>query len=240
MQGVYNTRRKGVKSTMYRLRHRITHHYALYAGLALAGALVIGGVFAARNILQPHTSITQSPGVTRFVGASSSSTQHVAKSIFTLDLPAGWTAASPPNTPYTIYSWQGGLDTLDTARRLDVYIDRLPVNLAVNRLLPVQATDDRLDAVSETSDNCSNFTDKAAASATTGAAPSKWAGVNFLCDMGNYERDVVGIGSAEGINSVTLIGPTAGAHHVFMTYTDNSANPDFTIFLAIVRSFRLT
>ena len=57
--------------------------------------------------------------------------------------------------------------------------------------------------------------------------------------MGNYERDVVAVGSQQGVNTVLLTGATAGRQHVLLVYTDNNTNPDYGIFTAIVRSFRL-
>lgn len=163
--------------------------------------------------------------------------QQITERYFTLRLPSGWQSVAAPPVPYTVYSWQGTGG--DSARRLDMYIDNTPADLAVNRLLAVQADSDHMDIADAVSDNCTDFTDRATGSSATGTAPAKWAGVNFICDMGNYERDVVATGSPDAVNAVTLTGSTTGSHKVLLVYTDNSADPDYTIFDAMVRSFRV-
>lgn len=224
---------------MYRLGHRYSRHYVLYSVLLGVILLAVAGVLIARYLFPADTHITQSPAVTHYVAASDTPVMHVSKSVFTLDLPSGWHEVAPLPVAYTMYSWAGGSDGKDAPRRLDVYVDKMPVSLAVNRLLPVQANADYIDAIGNTSDNCVNFTDKTPASNASGVAPSKWSGINFLCDVGNYERDVVATGSSEGINQVSPTGLTTGQHHILLLYTDNSGSPDYTIFLAIVRSFHL-
>jgi hypothetical protein len=173
------------------------------------------------------------------MAAAEKPTQHITKGDVALELLTGWNETDPPHTPQTIYSWRGGTGTNDESRRLDVYFDIMPTTLAVNRLLPVQANGDHLDVTGVTSDNCVNFTDKTAESVQTGRAPSKWGGVNFWCDVANYERDVVAVGSTEGVNTITLTGASKGSHKILLVYTDNSASPDYSIFVAIVRSTRL-
>lgn len=230
---------RGVKSTMYRLGHRSTKHYILYAALLLAVGTVIAAGFLAHAIFQADTVITQAPVVTHHIAAEDEQVQHITKSTFALDLPDSWVAATPPAVPDTVYSWQGKAGSKDASRRLDVYIDRLPSNMAVNRLLPVQADQDHLDIIGTVSDNCVSFTTKTSTSVQTGYAASKWGGVNFLCDTGNYERNVVATGSSEGINVVTPSSEASGAHRVMLVYTDSSASLDYSVFLAIVKSFHL-
>jgi hypothetical protein len=71
------------------------------------------------------------------------------------------------------------------------------------------------------------------------ATHAKWSGINFLCDLGNYLRDVVGTSSPEGINSVTLTGNTTGKHTLFFMYTDNTPSPDYSTFINALKSFQL-
>src|SRR5437879_790921 len=104
---------------MYRVGHRSTKHYVLYASLLLVIVLIAAAIFFFPSIFQSHTEITQSPAVTHHVAAGTQQSQHIAKSVFTLDLPDNWSAVTPPAVPYTVYSWAGKAGTADNARRLD-------------------------------------------------------------------------------------------------------------------------
>lgn len=222
---------------MYRLGRTPKHHYwTLAAAVLILIGVAIAGAIATRHALQSHTTITQSKPYIGTVSNPSSHLRYQTKPSFRIGIPEGWEAAQPPNVPYTVYSWRG--TGVDAPRRLDVYIDKIPSALAVNRLLPVAANGDRLVLVDTVSDNCVRFTARTAASAATGAELAKWSGVNFLCDVSNYERDVVGTGSPAGINTVPVRGAATGAHQVFFVYTDNSASPDYTIFEDIIKSFQ--
>lgn len=206
-------------------------------GGAAVIALAALGIYRLPGVFQADTALTQSPSVTHYVASGVTVTQHITKQFFALELPAGWQSVAPPNIPYTVYSWRGTGN--DAARRLDVYIDTVPPGLAVNRLLAVQADGDHMVIMEAVSDNCASFTDKATESLATGTAPAKWGGVSFICDMGNYTRDVVAAGSAGTVNAVTLTGATTGTHKVLLLYEDNSSEPDYTIFDAMVQSFKV-
>ena len=224
-------------TAVYRLGHQTRSRYWPYllGGLIII-CLVVISVILPHRLFQPNTSLTQSQAVTKSALIDTATSQHITKGIFGVDLPLNWQLVTDPHTPYAIYSWQGGGETKDAARRIDIYIDNLPSGLAVNRLLPVESDADHLTITGSVSDNCANFTDK---SAPTGAVSAKWGGVNFLCDTANYERDVVATGSAEGVNTITVNGPTAGRHRILLTYTDNSANADYNIFIDVVKSFHI-
>lgn len=224
---------------MYRLGHRKSHHYIIAGAVAvLAVGLTAAGVVVSRSIFQPHTVITQARPVTHTVLGDEVHMQQVSKSIFTFTIPADWHNVEPPHIAYTVYSW-AGTTGIGGAQRLDVYIDNVPLNFAANRLQPVAANGDHFDVIGSTSDNCTAFTARVPDSVNTGNAPSKWTGVNFLCDVANYERDVVATGSAEGINIATLHGTTSGGHRVLLVYTDNNPSPDYTVFTNIIKSFHL-
>lgn len=222
---------------MYRLGRVSKHHYWILASLVL---LVAGaswaGVIEVHRALQPHTVLTRSKPYIGTVADPSSQLRYETKRSFRVGIPMSWEVAPPPNVPYTVYSWRG--TGADAPRRLDLYIDTIPASLAVNRLLPVTPDGDRLSIAGEVSDNCVRFTARTSASAATGAEPAKWSGVSFLCDVSNYERDVVGTGSPAGVNSATVTGSATGEHKVFFVYTDNSASPDYTIFEDVIKSFQ--
>jgi len=224
---------------MYRLGHRKTHHYVIGGGLLIiVASLAVTGAILSGKIFQAHTVLRQSPPITHTVLGDTTQTQQVSKGPFIFDIPADWHEVEAPRVPYAVYSW-AGTTKLSAAQRLDIYIDNVPLDMAVNRLQPVQANGDHLDIVGPTSDNCTSFTTRVPTSVNTGYAPSKWNGVNFLCDMANYERDVVATGSAGPINATTLVGSTSGSHHVLLVYTDHNLSPDFITFVSIIKSFHL-
>jgi hypothetical protein len=100
----------------------------------------------------------------------------------------------------------------------------------------VQASGTGVSPLGDVSDNCTTFTNGADSHQATQAA--KWDGLPFLCDTGNYERDVVGIVSSDGSNTVKVTGTTGATHRFFITYTDNSPSPDYTVFTAALRTFQ--
>lgn len=232
---------RDVKITMYQLGHRSRHHYIRVAivTLLLVG-IVTAGIVVVRQFLRPNTVLVQSNPITENVPVSSTQMQHIMKASVAFDVPVSWHERTTDGsmTPQPLTSWQGTVKD-DQARWIDVYIDTVPTNLAANRLLPVEADGDRMTVTDTTSDNCVNFTDKSAGSSHSGMAPAKWSGVNFLCDTANYERDVVVTGSNEGVNTIILDSPLKGKHRVLLVYTDNSPNPDYTLFATIVKSFRV-
>ncbi|HVS58715.1 MAG TPA: hypothetical protein VHD60_03175, partial [Candidatus Saccharimonadales bacterium] len=148
--------------------------------------------------------------------------------------PADWKYLGRDRTTvYHPYQWENTANN-PGSRILAVYVDNVPAALAVNRLLPVDPVSGKLNP-GTVSDNCTTFTGQNKLPAND--VQAKWSGVSFICDMRNYERDVVGTGSVDGVNIVHLTGPTAGAHTFFFTYTDNTDQPDYSIFTDSVSSF---
>jgi hypothetical protein len=197
--------------------------------------LIIIGTNIIRHALAPRTVLTQSKVITQYFSGGDTPTQQITERTFSVVLPLSWHTASNPGSPYTIFSWQG--TGADADRRIDIYLDNVPPSLSVNRLLPVQVNLDQLQPLGTVSDNCTTFTTPTAQSAQTGTIDAKWNGVNFLCDTGNYERDVVAIGSSSG--TISLTGPKTGIHKIMLVYTDNTTQPDYSIFTSIVESFRI-
>ena len=232
---------RDVKITMYQLGHRPRHHYIRLAIIIFVlASIVTGAIIVGRNYFQANTILNQSKAVIKNLPVSNTQMQHVQEAGFAFDVPTTWKEqpVRDGTTPLPRTVWQGSVKD-DRARWIDVYVDGIPSDLAINHLLPVEADGDRMSVIDTTSDNCVNFTDKATSSNRAGTAPAKWSGVSFLCDTGNYERDVVAIGSTEGLNTITLTGPVKGKHRILLVYTDNSPNPDYTLFALIVKSFRL-
>jgi hypothetical protein len=216
---------------------RARHHRRLWTAVGVLTALAIG-IFVVYRLQHttrpPATTIHNAPPLSTNYATNSATKVHIDKPLFTLDLPSGWQATAATtsvNVPtYTFKSPSA------QAQQLELFIDNIPSNLAVNRVVLVNAKGAGLDH-ENVSDNCTTFTP--ATNAQTGVVMGKWQGTSFLCDEGNYERDVVGTTSGEGINVVTLTGATAGTHKIFMAYTNNNINPDFSAFYSALESFKL-
>jgi hypothetical protein len=170
----------------------------------------------------------------------------VSEPIFSFSLPGPWelTAQNWDNR-YTSWQWTSQ-DKKASVRWFEVYLDTIPGDMAVNYLLPVSAEGNNLQ-LGTVSDNCVNFTPGASPTSdrptytplSKASLPSKWQQVNFLCDNANVSHQVVGTGSKEGINLVTLRGPLKGAHKFFLLYNDSNFTPDFSIFFTILGTFQV-
>lgn len=205
--------------------------------ICLVLACLVAAVFIAKFFLSADTSLGGTPPLTTTtVSLPQQNKKHVDEKLFSMDLPADWQSTTPPAQAYSIHSWQNTTGNKGV-RRLDLYVDGAP-QLAINRVLPIQANGAKLIPLGETSDNCVTFT-QGAKSTNAAALPAKWRGVNFLCDTANAERNVSGTSSPKHIDEVTLSGPTSGAHRFFFVYTDNSATPDFDIFRDMIVSFQV-
>ncbi|MGH7241623.1 MAG: hypothetical protein ACREGB_04985 [Candidatus Saccharimonadales bacterium] len=220
---------------MYRLGEREHRHRKLYFWLSVFTLIVIGCYFGARHFLKSNTETSGSPVKVTNVAFSQPKTQKVDTPLFTMDIPAGWKPrVDRYDIPLPAYSWQGSSGE-DRSRWLSVYIDASVADFAVNRALHVEANGPLMNIISAVSDNCTSYT--GAANTQTSRTPAKWENIDFICDSGNYERDVVGTVSSAGMNNVTITGVVKGAHHYFFTYTDDSSQSDYTIFTSALKTF---
>jgi hypothetical protein len=232
---------------MYRLgkRHRRSKKPYIIGSLVM---LILGASFGGYQYLvtsaKSSTAISNSAASTHYVSASSSQKTHFDEGIFSLDLPRAWKLANqqtPPASAYNVYTFQG-TTALESSRLISVYVDLLPTTMAVNRSIAVQAQGSGLSH-GIVSDNCINFTGQAARNTpeaiNTAASTSRWDSVDFLCDLGNYNRNVTGTSSIGNINKVTLAGSLNGTHSFFIVYTDVNINPDYTVLYSAIDSFKL-
>ena len=201
-------------------------------------SVTIVGIVIGLKKLDGKTTITQSTAVVKSVDVDGDPVHTYDEGIFTIQIPDDWQPAVGEKTPYLIYSWQSSGAASDT-QLIQVYQDNVPQNLAVNRVLAVTANGNQVTTLGTVSDNCADFTKSSSPIATTAGTLAKWQGINFLCDLNNYERDVVGTISQDGINRVDLTGAISGTHAFFFTYTDHDINPDYSVFYNVISSFRL-
>lgn len=212
-------------------------HYKRWIATAV---VLAAGIFWGLHLLKPDTKIQNAKTVSHKL-TGTSATQTFTEGIFTIALPKGWTYLGEQKDVYDIFHFKGPKDPDNGNRLLDVYQDSSLPRFAINRMVPVEATDDGgLTADStEVSDNCTAYTTGSAADSATGAELAKWQGIDFLCDMANSLRNVVGTGSTDGLNTVAVKTQTSTLHHYFFTYTENNDKADYNIFVAALNSFKL-
>lgn len=222
---------------MYRLgkqtdKHRRGRRTTIAIILLVFFAGIVYGLMNLR--IAPQQEIRNATPVSKGYKTSTEAKVAIDKPLFRLELPGGWKEIAVDKNSITgpKFSFRS---PSQQAQLLDMYIDNLPVNLAVNRAIVVSAQGDGL-AYDNVSENCTTFTDSSLKNPQTGHAPAKWQTTNFICDMANYARAVVGTVSNEGINQVTVTGPTAGEHKLFITYTDNNISPNYSTLYDILGS----
>lgn len=222
---------------MYQLGRSTHHSHKIAAAMLflLICGVVFGIVWLYRQ-LQPETTVSQSQPQTTTVSVPVTPTKTVKGDGFTIRVPKAW-KSEEQNVIYNVFAWRGASKE-DATRLIQVYVDNFPAKQAFNRLQPVKADADGLVLAGDVSENCVNFTDRKNTNKQTGAAPAKWSGIDFFCDMGNSARNVIGTGSSDGINFVQVTGESGKTHRFLLAYTDHSAEPDNNVFTDIIDSFR--
>jgi hypothetical protein len=218
----------------YKHRKRVVWFWVVLILIIFIG---VGGFYTHKVLASNHTVIAQSTAVTTHVSYSSA-TKTFTEPDFSIQLPLSWTPEKAVPSEYTSYTWQN-IDSSNDGQQLVVYEDTIPVNVAVNRVLVVQAADTQVELDGTVSANCATFTNTPAMPNSTAAA-AEWNGVNFWCDKVNTERDVVGTSSTAGINTLVLKNSeTDVTHKFFFMYTDDSISPDYSVLYNALESFRL-
>ena len=221
---------------MYRLGEPLARHHKRIVWGVGAVVCIAAAALIIRDYVRANTVIGPTPPATTTSVTAASATKAFDEPLFTVALPTDWQLAESMSSP-SMYRFVGTTKS-DNARWLDIYVDTLPNNFAMNRMLPVQADGTGVAVIGTVSDNCVNFTGPGV-TVGSGTALAKWEGITFACDTGNYIRDVVGIGTSSADNSVVLTSPDKGTHKFYFVYTDNSASPDYTIFTSALKTFQL-
>lgn len=235
----YNT--GGDLLIMYRVgkpTHRYQKIIRFFAIIALIGGFVFAAYWLMSLRVEPKAEISNSPPVKTTAKTDEAEWIKIDKPLFTMELPNGWKEQPLPRglpEPLPKYVFQ---KSTHVAQRLDIYIDDLPYNLAVNQAIVVTGQGDRLSH-DRVSDNCTTYTDAALKNPVTATAPGKWQGTAFICDMGKTQHQVVGTMSTEGVNQFSLTGESAGTRKLFFRYEDTDVSPDFSVLYSILDRFRL-
>ncbi|HSH18543.1 MAG TPA: hypothetical protein VK978_04095 [Candidatus Saccharimonadales bacterium] len=225
---------KRVKHWDAKLSHKIIHTVAT---IVVTLALVGGGAYAYRLFQQDiQTTYQSNPGKARVstVEALNPARARFNEAAFTMDLPGDWKRLQADlSGPYKKYSYQAGLKNADN-RYLHIYVDGIPLNMAVNKSVAVRGEGAKLSH-GMVSENCIEFTAKPSSGALS--VPAKWEGVDFLCDTDSVSRNVVGTSSPGMINKVELTNIGFTKRSFFFVYEDNNYTPDYDIFYKMLDSF---
>ena len=167
---------------------------------------------------------------------SAASQKSVEEQFFSIDLPEGWYQVERRSTPTeNSITWHPNKDAKAVGHWLKLYVDVIPKDLAVNKLLPIDVSGTSL-TYRQISENCKNFT--TAKKDPHLPQPSKWQGVDFICDLPSFVQNKVGTGTAGEVNATTVTGPDKGKHKYFFVYTDHRNVPDYRVFYDVLKSFQ--
>jgi hypothetical protein len=162
----------------------------------------------------------------------------VDEPLFTLELPGDWEEIERENSDEEkSITWQSAKSN-KIERYLKVYIDTIPRDRAINRLLPVESDGNTIKQ-GELSYNCITLVDEADANRELPVAVTAiWQGVEFVCNLPDVLSNEIGTGSTDGINTVRVSGRNNGEHEYFLVYSDYTNTPTSTILINAIRSFR--
>ena len=185
--------------------------------------------------IAPTATIRNDTPVSKNYTSSQAAKVAVNKPEFTMELPGGWVErkviASPTGPRYTFAAPTG------EAKVLDIYIDNPPTNFAINKAIVISSQGAGLTH-ENVSENCATFTDPKYKNPQTGFAPARWQEIDFICDMANTSRQVVGTISHDGVNQLKTAGAGGTSHRIFMTYTDNDITPSYSTLYDILSSMQ--
>lgn len=232
---------------MYRLGRRskkkAKKHVWFGILIVLIVPLLVGALVLVKLLQEDDPAPTTPQAITREYASQDASVSKVFdQDTFKITLPSDWRLKDHTTTQYNLYSFEATLKTAD-ARSLEIFVDRLPPERAFNRMLPVSIDSNKLIVTGSVSENCTAFTGSQGPGQVPAAGvdklPAKWQGVQFFCDMANYSRNNIGVGSVGSRQRLTLAGPTTGQHVFFFVYIDHSANPDYQILESALSSLEV-
>jgi hypothetical protein len=186
--------------------------------------------------ITPRQNIENAPSTTRTFDDESAKNVSVSKPEFSIELPAGWKEAKSDASlvPAPKYVFSSKPEDQQTLR---IYLDTVPSALGVNKAVTVTARGNQIDH-DIVSENCANYTGPAQKNLKISNAPAKWQNIDFLCDLANSARPIVGAISVDGMNFLKVKGQTIGERRIFITYGDFNNNPNYVTLYDILESIR--
>ncbi len=162
--------------------------------------------------------------------------------LYTFELPGDWEEVERRNTRNeNSITWQATREGHDN-RMLTLYVDTIPSDKPLNRLLPIKAQGNGIN-YANVSDNCATFTDGGTLNTREAVkkrpSPAKWQEVNFICNLENVVDNVVGTGTVGSpVNTTSIRGVSGGEHTYFFVYIDRNIQPNYSILYEALASFR--
>lgn len=158
---------------------------------------------------------------------------------FKITLPEAWQLVGKQKPYYNEEYYLFQSTELNKENRwLHVYVNVIPEQYAINKLLPIKSSANKLTA-GEMSTDCKNFNGAPNAQNSTDGAqtwPTKWQDVNFICDLSGVSNQV-GTGSVPNGYATSVVGEKSGANNYFFVYIDQNIKPDYSILKNAVNSF---
>lgn len=218
-------------------KHRTLFKYVLFVTPFIL--IAAGVVWFAFFRTDDSTSTNFSKGGSQ-VAVVKPAVQEFTTDLFKLSLPSGWAELGKknPTSDEVYYEYQSKIKDYDN-RLLRVYVDVMPKQYPLNRLLPITVVDNRISP-GVLSDDCKSFT--GAPLTGTGVAQqtatwtAKWQGVDFICDLAR-PQNYAGTASQDEGNAVTLVSKNGAKHKYFFVYIDHNVRPDYQIFTDALKSF---
>lgn len=230
-------------ATRYRLgHHRKTRSFHIRGIIVVTLLVTIISASVVYFLSKEQFTAQESPGATYNVAEVEKDTKVIDEPLFSIELPSDWKILRSQVTPTIQYELVSTKRHADN-RSMFIYIDTIPPNFPVSRLLPVTAVDNKLN-LGAVSGRCSDFAgpDIKTTEDSNGApdVAAKWNGVNFLCGLSYFQDYIIGTSSVEsGVNKVVLNGQKSGQRTLFFVYIDQNITPDPSIFTDSLRTFTL-
>lgn len=194
----------------------------LFVGLA---CLILVWVIASetKSVEQPKTNVNS---------VSYQPLQTFQNQYFSFEADKSW-AFMPNESSTNVFVYRSSKNNL-VIRDLKVYVNTLPSNLMVTRILPVEADGDRLK-IGEISEHCRQYLPRAPTD--NNPINVNILSVTFRCQV-DGTSNIAGSGQVNGSYQTELKSDSGGGRKYFLLYNDLEFTPNFNNFINIAKSFR--
>jgi len=233
--------RKGYSSDRSQDLRRLRPEIVVFVVLTLLFALIIVVVYLDLNKRELAIDNSKNQEVLSTFNDNIYPYKTVETSKFSVDIPEPWIRITDPEIrlsgkTYYPVRYQG-VDGREVGRRVDVYVDEIPVKLPINKLLTVEVRSNTHISAKLLSPQCYTFT-KHPLTQKGEAFDSSWMGHSFTC-LTARQSNTISIAQDHYRDGVVLDGQDGASHVVTFAFTDHSGNANNAIFNRIVESFRL-